>query len=71
MSLVRSAALGLNKYGVTANCIAPIARTRMSANVPTELSDNGEPEDIAPMVVYLLSGGPRSARPTTPPRRLV
>lgn len=55
VSLVRSAAAGLHRYGVTANAIAPIARTRMSANVPTELADNGDPEDVAPMVVYLLS----------------
>ena len=55
VSLVRSAALGLHKYGVTANCIAPIARTRMSANVPGDLAEIGDAEDIAPMVVYLLS----------------
>ncbi len=55
VSLVRSAAVGLYRYNVTANCIAPIARTRMSANVPSELSEIGDPEDVAPMVVYLLS----------------
>jgi NAD(P)-dependent dehydrogenase (short-subunit alcohol dehydrogenase family) len=55
VSLVRSAAAGMHKYGVTANCIAPIARTRMSAEVPQELEGMGEPEDVAPMVVYLLS----------------
>jgi NAD(P)-dependent dehydrogenase (short-subunit alcohol dehydrogenase family) len=55
VSLVRSAALGLYRYNVTANCIAPIARTRMSANVPTELSEIGDAEDVAPMVVHLLS----------------
>ncbi|MFI5973165.1 SDR family NAD(P)-dependent oxidoreductase [Streptomyces sp. NPDC051452] len=55
ISLVRSAALGLHKYGVTANAVAPVARTRMSANVPTELSEIGEPEDVAALVVYLLS----------------
>jgi NAD(P)-dependent dehydrogenase (short-subunit alcohol dehydrogenase family) len=55
ISLVRSAALGLNKYGVTANCVAPVARTRMSANVPMELKEIGEPEDVAALVVYLLS----------------
>jgi NAD(P)-dependent dehydrogenase (short-subunit alcohol dehydrogenase family) len=54
VSLVRSAAVGLHRYGVTANCIAPIARTRMSANVPMELAENGEPEDVAPMVAFLL-----------------
>lgn len=55
ISLVRSAALGLHKYGVTANCVAPVARTRMSAGVPMELTEIGEPEDVATMVVYLLS----------------
>ena len=55
VSLVRSAAVGLHRYGVTANAIAPVARTRMSVNVPTELSEMGDAEDVAPMVVYLLS----------------
>lgn len=55
ISLVRSAALGLNKYGVTANAVAPVARTRMSANVPVSLAEIGEPEDVAALVVYLLS----------------
>ncbi len=58
VSLVRSAAVGMNKYGVTANAIAPVARTRMSENVPFGL-EMGEPEDIAPMVVYLLSDASR------------
>ncbi|MDX6284627.1 MAG: hypothetical protein QOG53_112 [Frankiales bacterium] len=60
VSLVRSAALGLDKYGVTANAIAPIAATRMSDNVPAGLSETGEPEDIAPMVVYLLGDDARN-----------
>jgi NAD(P)-dependent dehydrogenase (short-subunit alcohol dehydrogenase family) len=55
VSFVRSAAAGLYRYGVTANAIAPVARTRMSANVPTELAEMGDAEDVAPMVVYLLS----------------
>jgi NAD(P)-dependent dehydrogenase (short-subunit alcohol dehydrogenase family) len=54
VSLVRSIAAGMHRYNVTANVIAPVARTRMSMNVPTEL-DMGEPEDVAPLVVYLLS----------------
>lgn len=54
VSLVRSAALGMHKYGVTANAIAPIARTRMSAN-STAIVDNGDPADVAPLAVYLLS----------------
>jgi NAD(P)-dependent dehydrogenase (short-subunit alcohol dehydrogenase family) len=55
VSLVRSAAAGLYRYGVRANAVAPIARTRMSANVPMEMAEMGDPEDVAPMVVYLLS----------------
>lgn len=55
ISLVRSAALGLAKYGVTSNAVAPVARTRMSANVPMELKEIGEPEDVAALVTYLLS----------------
>lgn len=55
VSLSYSAALALERYGVRANVIAPVARTRMSANVPATLAENGDPEDIAPMVVYLLS----------------
>ena len=60
VSLVRSAAAGLNKYNVNANCIAPVAKTRMSENVPFEIPDMGGPEDIAPMAVYLLSDAARS-----------
>jgi NAD(P)-dependent dehydrogenase (short-subunit alcohol dehydrogenase family) len=60
VSLVRSAALGLDKYGVTANAIAPIAKTRMSDNVPAGLSEVGEAEDVAPMVVYLLGDDARN-----------
>jgi NAD(P)-dependent dehydrogenase (short-subunit alcohol dehydrogenase family) len=55
VSLVRSAALGLYRYGVRSNAVAPVARTRMSANVPASLTEIGDAEDVAPMVVYLLS----------------
>ena len=64
ISLVRSAALGLHKYGVTANAVAPVARTRMSANVPMELKEIGDPEDVAALVVYLLSDRAREERIT-------
>jgi NAD(P)-dependent dehydrogenase (short-subunit alcohol dehydrogenase family) len=54
ISLTRSAALSLHRYGIRANCIAPVARTRMSDQVPFEI-ETGEPTAIAPMIVYLLS----------------
>ena len=55
VSLTYSAAVGMSHYGVTANCIAPVARTRMSAKVPYGPRRDRRPEDVAPMVVYLLS----------------
>jgi NAD(P)-dependent dehydrogenase (short-subunit alcohol dehydrogenase family) len=54
VSLARSVAAGMYKYGVRANVIAPVAKSRMSGNVPFGI-EMGEPEDIAPMVGYLLS----------------
>ena len=58
VSLTRSAAFALRRYGINANCIAPTAMTRMSENVPFELAA-GAPEDIAPLAVYLLSDAAR------------
>jgi NAD(P)-dependent dehydrogenase (short-subunit alcohol dehydrogenase family) len=69
--LTRTAALDIGKYGVTVNCIAPAALTRMTGGVSDEarqkrqemglaqksntMSMLRDPEDIAPMVVYLAS----------------
>ncbi|NIR35254.1 MAG: SDR family oxidoreductase [Actinobacteria bacterium] len=64
VSLTRSAAMtaaSLRMRGgpaINANCIAPVARTRMSENVPFEI-ETGEPEDIAPMAIYLMSDAGR------------
>lgn len=54
VSLTRSAALSLYRYGVRANCIAPVAKTRMSENVPFEI-ETGNPSAVAPMAAYLVS----------------
>lgn len=54
VSLTRSAAAAMYKYGVRANVVAPVAKTRMSANVPGGV-EAGDAEDVAPMVAYLLS----------------
>jgi NAD(P)-dependent dehydrogenase (short-subunit alcohol dehydrogenase family) len=69
--LTRTAALDLGKYGVTVNCIAPAALTRMTGGVSDDarqkrqemglaqrdntMSMLRDPDDIAPMVVYLAS----------------
>lgn len=58
VSLTRSAAAGMYKYGVTANVIAPVAKSRMSGQVPMGL-EMGEPEDVAPMVAWLLGPAAR------------
>lgn len=55
VSLNYSTAVAMQRYGVRSNVIAPVARTRMSANVPMDLAENGDAEDISPMAVYLLS----------------
>jgi len=59
VSLARSVAAGMYKYGVRCNVIAPVAKSRMSGNVPFGI-EMGEPEDVAPMVGYLLSDHSRA-----------
>lgn len=64
VSLTRSAAMTAASIrlrggpAINANCIAPVARTRMSENVPFEI-ETGEPEAVAPMAVFLLSDAGR------------
>jgi NAD(P)-dependent dehydrogenase (short-subunit alcohol dehydrogenase family) len=60
LTLVESAELG--RYGVTANAIAPAARTRMTEEVfadrmaaPTGGFDVNDPANISPLVVWLGS----------------
>lgn len=64
VSLTRSAAMTAASIrlrggpAINANCIAPVARTRMSENVPFAF-ESGEPSAVAPMAVYLLSDAGR------------
>ena len=63
----RAVAVDMGHYGVTANCIAPSAHTRMIATVPQTSAQRhgilsaeipavrGQPEDIAPFVAWLAS----------------
>ncbi len=55
MTLIASDELG--RYGVTANSIAPGARTRMTENLPfaAEAGDRIDPRWVAPIVTWLAS----------------
>ncbi len=61
LTLVQAAELG--RYGVTANALAPAARTRMTEGVFTEMMaevgadqfDAMAPENVAPIVAWLVS----------------
>jgi len=59
MTLV--AAKELSRYGVRVNCIAPIARTRLTMQTPGMSDvlggDAFDPESISPVVAYLASEG--------------
>jgi 3-oxoacyl-[acyl-carrier protein] reductase len=67
VALVKTAAVELARYGITANALLPIAATEMSANVRENpkleekflslipLRRWASPEDIAPSLVYLAS----------------
>lgn len=55
--LTRTASIELQKFGITVNAIAPLARTRLTLDLPIfeKVQGTMEPEHIAPAVVYLAS----------------
>jgi NAD(P)-dependent dehydrogenase (short-subunit alcohol dehydrogenase family) len=60
MALTVATANSTGRYGVTANAIAPRARTRMTESLPgfEETDDDFDqfaPENVAPLVAYLAS----------------
>ena len=65
LTLVQAAELG--RYGVTANALAPAARTRMTEGVFTDMMaavDDGafdvmDPANVSPLVAWLVSSGQR------------
>ncbi len=64
LTLVEAAEFG--RYGITANAIAPAARTRMTADVfgdrmaaPADGFDANDPANISPLVVWLGSSASR------------
>jgi NAD(P)-dependent dehydrogenase (short-subunit alcohol dehydrogenase family) len=67
LTLVQAAELG--RYGVTANAIAPAARTRMTEAIFTDMAapedgsfDENDPSNVSPLVVWL--GSPQSREVT-------
>ncbi|MBI4574981.1 MAG: SDR family NAD(P)-dependent oxidoreductase [Planctomycetes bacterium] len=47
-------AMELRKEGITVNAIAPIAKTRMTEDIPA-VPDDQRPEQVSPMAVFLAS----------------
>ena len=69
VALTRAIALDMARFGVRANAVAPFAWTRMTAAIPADGTAGGaarrerlerlRPEQIAPLVVYLVSDAAR------------
>jgi len=64
VGLSRNVAVDMQKYGVTSNCIAPFAWTRLIATIPTDTEEQKKrvekikkmtAADVAPLAVFLAS----------------
>jgi NAD(P)-dependent dehydrogenase (short-subunit alcohol dehydrogenase family) len=55
--LTRSSSIELQKFGITVNAIAAIAKTRLTEDLPMfeKVQGTMEPEHVAPLAVFLLS----------------
>jgi NAD(P)-dependent dehydrogenase (short-subunit alcohol dehydrogenase family) len=57
ISLTRGWALDLKGSGVQVVAVSPVADTRMTPPPGPNVVPGGQPEEIAPLVIYLLDGG--------------
>ena len=55
--LTRTASIELQKYGINVNAVAPIARTRLTEDLPMfeKVGDTLEPAHVAPVYTFLAS----------------
>jgi NAD(P)-dependent dehydrogenase (short-subunit alcohol dehydrogenase family) len=55
--LTRTASIELQRYGIRVNAVAPLAKTRLTAELPLfeKIGDSLSPEHVAPVHVYLAS----------------
>lgn len=58
ISFTKTLAIEGAKYGILANCIAPIAASQMLASImPPEILEQLKPEFVAPLATFLVSAG--------------